>query len=66
MRYRRRREECWGGGGIGQGGYLYSSKQGRREIEDGKLEASSDQPSCPDNHPSQLGGGEIEIKLLRV
>lgn len=42
------------------------SKQGRRAIEDGKLEQSSGQQSCPDNHPSQLGGGEIEIKLLRV
>lgn len=42
------------------------AKQGRSAIDDGKLDASSDQQSCPDNHPSQLGGGEIEIKLLRV
>ena len=37
VRCRSRREECWGGGGIGQGGYLYSSKQaskqGRRAID---------------------------------
>jgi hypothetical protein len=62
VRYRRRREECWGGGGIGQGGYLYQQAQSRAgAIVDGKLDARSDQQSCRTTTQASLAAARLRL-----